>query len=711
MKSPVGGGNGKAEAAVSAGDDQPETDLREFVLDVLDKPSSVLTDKVKLQRLAVVKRDNPEIWHGELRCAFKHGMLKDLNDRIKALQRAERPYLRAVQAGEQPPDAPNPAVQIGGQVLRIGRKTVVRKNGAIWLEETRVDPSTGDRTVGLMPVTNWDLEIERIVRQVDEQKVSYEGHLVCGPRRVSISFTSDDLAEPRNLRAVLLRFMPCGLMTSPEHLQLVAQAVSFFSADAHQVSGVSALGYVNADTCVFPSVLIRCGEIVVNTEFPCALSGLAEIYDLAQGTDEQATTASLTLLEALDVHDRSVTLPLLATCLVAPQLSRCDWHRFALYLQGAYESGKTTAARVFCNLFADISLVPGSPGMIWAGSTSTGMQLQLHALRDVPAIVDDVKVETVDMAHIFKMLQCMHDGTDKSRGQKDMTLRKEFAARGLVILTGEEIPAHVASSLSRMLVLSVEAGKLNIKMVQELEGHRRLWPILTARFIAWTQRQKRAELAELNSIEFASTGNRSERFARQCLAALRNFLRFLVDEFPTWESRKLELQALFREAKKVFAAVVEHTMLRTTAQRKQEVFVQGLAALLASNLAYIDEPSGPHPVIAKTRMIRLPDGGRGLVLDVIQDTAVNAVNKLTGAKLTKYELGRLMAESGYLHSVESNRPSVHARIDGQAQRVWRLRSELVLSKGEIDRLIAVLAPRWDWREDEPCGRLPDESAR
>ena len=412
-----------------------------------------------------------------------HGQKKLIGDVERAMKQAKRQQRRGASL---PDDALDAVIAAEGLVarLRLGPDVIILDGGHYAIERQKESADGGIETI-IQPITNWSFKAERLVHHLEEDKVIWDGTLICGPTHKAARFDSAILSDARELRTWLGKQIHCAI-TSPRHVNHSAEAVKFFNYGASQVTGCTATGYLDRNTFVTPSVCISGGRIVANTEHPCVLEKEpATLYDLAIGTDDDACAGSILLIDKmLRMHAPSVTLPLLAACACAPILTRCKWQSFNLYLEGKFESGKTFTCRAFLNCFADVPIL-GKGGCIGAVSTGGDTEKTLYALRDVVAVIDDVKLETVNLQHLFRVLQMTYDGSGRGR----MTSTQTYYPRGLPIVTGEEIPSNVASSVSRSLIVQVDGATFNLDERDAIEAERHLLRVLMGRYIAWTQRQ------------------------------------------------------------------------------------------------------------------------------------------------------------------------------------------------------------------------------
>lgn len=571
--------------------------------------------------------------------------------------------------------------------MRLGDDSVIVKDGVYYLEKWRIDQQTNTPYVcDHVRLTNWRLEILRAVALDDQDKVSYDCHIYCGAKRADAQLDDEVLSDYRLMdRAVLRAFSQA--ITSPKYAKTVTMAVRYFNRGAKRLTGTNSLGYIDGRTYIMPSVMIRDGIAKENQEHPVIFeSELTKRYDFRMGGHEEALLATHFLLTTcLDMHDRCITLPLLAACVAAPTIRRLKWQMGTLYIEGDLAEGKTLPCRVFANLFADIPL-EGRGGLISAISTGNSMEKELYHLRDTVAIVDDIKAETVDggFKNIFRMLQSITDGSGRGR----MTTRT-FAPRAQVIATGEDIPGTVASTISRILITRPPKGKLNLDEIQKIDANRDSLRTIMPRYIAWTQRQGHA-IGSFDAIELKIRGGRTEAFARQFLAALRNFFAFLKEEWSFWSEpdNAMYLDSLLDEARTVFGTICENTQVRIQAERKEELFIQALREALAAGRACIGDRRATDCPSVGLYWLTQEEGERHLFIDLFPNSCVEIASKITPARFSTQSLGELLRDTGYLAATRGDRrPTIKRKADGLEYYVWRVPAHLLISRSEIEYMM------------------------
>lgn len=531
-------------------------------------------------------------------------------------------------------------------------------------------------------------EKNRYYREVP--RFVYDALVHCNGKQKRALLEGGCLEDFKTLRSELFKLFPVGLNTSPRDGQLATAAVSAFSRKAISARGCRSIGYAFPGVYVTPQLVIKGGQVRRNEEYPCLIEGdLQKAYGLRKLAQHKVRTAAHTLIyAALEMHEHYVTLPLLATCALAPIRKRLGWQWAPLYLEGRFENGKSLTSRVFLNLFADVPVKKAEGGFISATSTANSIQKELNFLRDTVALVDDVKIELVDFKGLFRLIQAGYDGVGRRRLKSTLESQPEYVIRCDLIVSGEEIPPAVASSVSRLLVVRVrDKLKASVQDVDLLEKYRPWFKGVMTRYIAWTQKKPNEFFSELDCAELTLGNGRAEMFVRQRMAALRAFFAFMKECLADWRQpdQAEYLDALYDDARKVFYEVLKTTKLRTEAESKECLFLQAVAEAIASGKASIDRSLPGAPMIARSALERDDRGNAHVFLDLLPMTSLEVAERLTKAQFSKNTMGAMLEDAGVLVKTR-DQPTTRRKINGKQQYCWRIPADAILADDEVAEL-------------------------
>src|SRR5690606_24451956 len=176
-------------------------------------------------------------------------------------------------------------------------------------------------------------------------------------------------------------------------------------------------------------------------------------------------------LELLDVAPRRLTVPLLAACYRAPlaEVVAPDFSLFYAGPTGAKKTSLTALAQAHFGAAFDDRHLP-------AGWEATGNALERLAFvaKDMILVIDDFapKGSTADVQRLHRdadrVLRAQGNRQGRHRMRPDGTLRPSYVPRGLILSSGEDIPAG-QSLRARLLILEVAPGDVSLSALSRAQ--------------------------------------------------------------------------------------------------------------------------------------------------------------------------------------------------------------------------------------------------
>ena len=386
-------------------------------------------------------------------------------------------------------------------------------------------------------------------------------------------------------------------------------------------------------------------------------------------------------LGLLSVAPDVVTVPLFLACYRAP----LGPSPFGIHIAGRTGNGKSVIqglAQAHWGTGFDHQSIPGN----WQ-STKTALEVLTFAAKDAVLCVDDfapdgskqdqARLQGV-MAHVFRSVG---NGSSRDRCNDSATLRPSRAPRGLVISSGEDLPAG-HSIRARVLILETEPGMMQWKKVDEMQAKAKAGALASAMagYLRWLAPQVDGlprslgdRLGELRNA-FQASHKRTTDQAVQLFTGGEYFLRFAQETGALSSSQAAALDARFREA---LGAVAESQAEAQAASDPVRRFLELLPALFLSGrahlegthsrepehalrLGWINEPGTPPDELRpKGRCIGWEDDKAGLFY--LEPSACYAeVQALAGAEgeplpVSKGTLWKRLREKGLIEIEEANR--------------------------------------------------------
>ena len=304
-------------------------------------------------------------------------------------------------------------------------------------------------------------------------------------------------------------------------------------------------------------------------------------------------------MEVLEVAPDAVTVPLFLACYRAP----LGPSPFGLHLAGRTGNGKSVLQGIIQAHWGtgfDHQALPGN----WQ-STKTALEVLTFAAKDAVLCIDDFapggsKQDQArlqgTMAHIFRTVG---NGSSRDRCTDSATLRPSRAPRGLVLSSGEDLPAD-HSIRARVLILETTPDSIKWDKVTHLQAHAQAGQLAASMsgYVRWLASQMASmpgalaeRLATLRG-SFQATHKRTTDQAVQLFAGGEHFLRFAEEAGAITPAEAPALRARFRAALGVVAQAQAEAQASSDPVRR---FIEALRALFLSGRAHLEGTDGVEP--------------------------------------------------------------------------------------------------------------------
>jgi hypothetical protein len=576
----------EALAAATAGEPPLKPDELERLDDVLAAGGApaVFANRAMIEALARLKVADPAAFAARRARLKGRVSLPDLDAALKPVLREQAQGRRSVLLTEDPYSID------GGRICRVS--------------------TTPDFGTALVPLSNFTARIIETVTHDD------------GAERSTFFTVAGNLANGRDLPAVQVsaaEFATLAWVTPCWHGDAVVYAgygmrdhlraaIELLSAERQRRTVYTHTGwrqtggewlYLHSAGAIGPMGTVASIEV----SLPDSLSSFAIPTPPEREALATAIRASLALLDRL-VADR-FAFPLLGAvyrAALGEAPGPIDW---SLYLAGPHGVGKTELAALAQQHFGaglDARHLPGG----WS-STANALEGLAFAAKDALFVVDDYapRGATNDRQRLERdadrLLRAQGNRAGRQRMRSDGSQRPSKPPRGLILSTGEDIPAG-QSLRGRMLVLEISPG--DVPLAQLTPYQRAAASGLNAQamagFIGWLAPQY-AELCrrlpgERSTLrEQATTGTGSARtpaVVADLALGLRYFLRFAAESGAITAAECDRLEQRGRAA--LVEAAEAHSSHVQPAEPAQH-FLRLLANALASGRAHVAGPEGTEP--------------------------------------------------------------------------------------------------------------------
>lgn len=333
-----------------------------------------------------------------------------------------------------------------------------------------------------------------------------------------------------------------------------------------------------------------------------SLDGTLARYVLPTPPDGQRLIDAIRAsLRMLDVAPLAVTLPVWAAVWRAP----LGEAHLSVFVDGRTGLGKSCVCALGQQHYGagmHFHALPGS----WE-STANALEGIAFAAKDAVLVVDDFvpRGSQVDRHRLHatadRLFRAQGNGAGRQRMRDNLSLRAERPPRGIVVSTGEELPAG-ASCQARMLVATIRKGDIDLAKLTaaQADADAGLYAEAMAAYLRWLAPQVdairstlRAEVAAMRG-EFArdDVHGRTPDAAADLFAGVRQFARFAREAGALTSREADEL------IERTHAALLALVGAQAAGQREADPlnrFIDLLGAALAGGRAHLVGPGGAIP--------------------------------------------------------------------------------------------------------------------
>jgi hypothetical protein len=413
------------------------------------------------------------------------------------------------------------------------------------------------------------------------------------------------------------------------------------------------------------------------------LGDLAQLYAIPPIAEDpaEAWRASLALW---DLGADGVTIPLWCAIFAAP-LNRWVQSDYTVWLAGPTGSLKTTLACLLTSHYGTHRPETVTP---WS-ATANALERRAFVVKDAVLVIDDY-APPADAARVWettaeRVIRAQGNRAGRVRLASDLSERKTYAPRGLIVSTGETYP-RMASVLARMLVLPVATDTLDRERVHTAQSqvdrlrhamadYLHAIRSVSMEWVAGTYEEIRRgmqgrHLRTASIVAHLWCAARAALAAAQGCGALTNQDRE-AREMQAWE-------ALVRAAEAHEALMVEENPGQAALKVLSELIASGKVVIMDRDLGAASGGSG--------EMIGWEDREYYYLLPAMTYRAISKTCREAGLPLmvTQRQLAALWAESGVLHGQRETHTAL-VRIAGLRRRVWRIPTEVLVTTTDSDQ--------------------------
>ncbi|OPY65974.1 MAG: hypothetical protein A4E63_02722 [Syntrophorhabdus sp. PtaU1.Bin050] len=297
----------------------------------------------------------------------------------------------------------------------------------------------------------------------------------------------------------------------------------------------------------------------------------------------------------LDIGKAEIFFPALSYVFLSPLTGLLDpMPSFSFYLYGERDSLKTSVAVLMLAFFGKHSRA----GLSNFDSTANAIMHRSAILKDTLFLVDDLypssqqkeaqRKETVAQL----LIRACGNRTGRGRLNPDSTEKISPIPRGMVIITGEEIPG-LQSTLSRLITIEFAQGDINTKKLTEVQKQAGLFPHAMSSYILWLRDRIASIQADFETELYESRkGSVVESTSRKIPEHLI-YLHFAWKMFLQWAVERCGLKEALRDeffaiGREIFTRVAERHTRRIEGEDPVKMFFEIVGALLTQGKLRLD---------------------------------------------------------------------------------------------------------------------------
>lgn len=303
----------------------------------------------------------------------------------------------------------------------------------------------------------------------------------------------------------------------------------------------------------------------------------------------------------LDTDKPDIFFISLAYIFLAPLTSLLDpMPSFSLYFHGEKDTFKTAVAVLLLSFFGSHT----KRALSNFDSTSNSIMHRAAILKDTLMIVDDyypsprAKDAQQKESIAQRIVRDLGNRTGRGRLNPDSTEKPIPSPRGLILITGEELPG-LQSTLSRLVAVEFSQGDIDPANLTKLQAKASLLPHVMASYILWIRSRIESMQTDFDRVFSDLRGKVSIENKSRKIPEHVAYLQFAWDLFLTWTEETTginkNMKTLASEnAWLAFMRVAGRHAERIEGEDPVKLFFEIIGALLTQGKLRIDHKDGGY---------------------------------------------------------------------------------------------------------------------
>ena len=392
-------------------------------------------------------------------------------------------------------------------------------------------------------------------------------------------------------------------------------------------------------------------------------------------------------LQMLNVAERRLTIPMLAIVLLSLVHSQMillgEYFKGVVCLLAQSQSFKTTISGLF------FDLINGHKADINFDSTEIAMVRVIGKKRDAVCIVDDLKPASTSqmkrnlLSKIEKIIRmCADDSSGYQRAaQKNSTISN--MANGIVVITAEEIPVNVYSTLARLLVFEMNRQSVDKEKLTHFQAEHGIYRAFIESYICFIGIQGVSNYCSNLKHRFLGERDvlRSKLLAQDIQVDPRtndmiawlsiSFSEFLKYALSVEAIDQEQFDALGDESEKIFLDIMAEQAERINELDDITRFFKGLSILLdtrEANIEHLQARNSGYLSAESKAAIGFKKKGFVYLKNGVAYQQVSTYYRRNGKEfaIAETSLRRMLHDNRYIISYKSKSPIHRLHVNGES---------------------------------------------
>jgi hypothetical protein len=303
-------------------------------------------------------------------------------------------------------------------------------------------------------------------------------------------------------------------------------------------------------------------------------------------------------LKFLEIAPLTITVPIWASMYLAP-LNPFLSQDFVLWLYGITGAKKSTLMALALSHYGNFTkdTLPAN----WE-STPNAIEKISFVAKDIPFVIDDFapqpntgRAKDLDNT-AARIIRSVGNRSGRQRLKSNLKLQKNYAPRGLILATGEQLPSG-RSVMARILCVDINSENIDVSKLTNAQNNQCVYPHAMAAYILWIAnrwenlkkelpykwKEKRQEIQTVYQ-KFSEFHPRLPEIHASLYCAMDLALTFAEEEAKVSHER---IEAIKEKCIKALHQVIERQNIQIQDEKPTKYFFETLSELICQNKLHL----------------------------------------------------------------------------------------------------------------------------